>query len=91
MSGRSDLTKPTATTAPFGLRRAPPPLLGCRWAWLGAPPTASGGGSRAPPAMPIDSLRAAEAPGSGQKESRIRIDIIIVANVTSFTISGGGF
>ena len=49
MSGRSDLTKPTATTAPSGLRRAPPPLLGCRWAWLGAPPTASGGGSRAPP------------------------------------------
>ena len=66
---------------PSGLRRAPPPLLGCRWAWLGAPPTASGGGSRAPPAMPIDSLRAAEAPGSGQKESRIRIDIIIMVAI----------
>ena len=42
--------------------------------------------------MPIDSLRAAEAPGSGQKESRIRIDIIIiimVANITSINISGG--
>ena len=43
--------------------------------------------------MPIDSLRAAEAPGSGQKESRIRIDIIIimVANITSINISGGVF
>ena len=41
--------------------------------------------------MPIDSLRAAEAPGSGQKELRIRRDIIMVANITSINISGGGF
>ena len=33
---------------------------------LGAPPTAFDGGSQAPPAMPIDSLRARDAPGSAE-------------------------
>ena len=53
---------------PSALRRTPPPLLGCRWAWLGAPGTRRRRRWEAPPAMPIDSRAVAEAPGGGQKD-----------------------